>query len=197
MERSVWEILRTGGTVGRDTPGHDEYDRALTECIEKRRRYNTQPLSAEERRAALSDLLGYPVDEMTKVVPPFHCDQGFNIKLGKNVLINYGCVLLDTGEIRIGDNVLIGPGVKIVTAKHSLNADERRDWSVSCSPVRMEEDVWVGAGAVILPGVTIGARSVIGAGSVVTKDVPPDVVVGGNPAKVIRSLYHFSHQKAH
>jgi len=188
MERSVWEVLRTGGAVGRFSPGHEDYDRSLAECIEKRRRYNTEPFTAEERRAALSDLLGYPVDELTKVVAPFHCDQGFNIKVGKNVLINYDCVLLDTAEIRIGDNVLIGPGTKIVTAKHPLNAEERRDWTVSGSPIRIEEDVWIGAGAVILPGVTIGARSVVGAGSVVTKDVPPDSVVAGNPAKIIRNL---------
>ncbi|MCL1810816.1 MAG: sugar O-acetyltransferase [Methanomassiliicoccaceae archaeon] len=189
MERSsVWDLLRDGKTVGRDTPDHDVYDKALTECINKRLVYNALPLTPEERTAVLSDLLGYQVDKNTKVVPPFHCDLGLNIKLGKNVLINYDCILLDTGEIFIGDNTLIGPGVKIVTAKHSLEAEKRKDWSVSCSPVKIEEDVWIGAGAIVLPGVTIGARSVIGAGSVVTKDVPADVVAVGNPAKVVRSL---------
>ncbi|MDR1954332.1 MAG: sugar O-acetyltransferase [Candidatus Methanoplasma sp.] len=189
MERSaVWDILRSGGDVGRNSPDHVDYDRALTECVEKRIRYNTTPFSAEERRAALSDLLGYQVDERTKVVPPFHCDIGTNIKLGKNVLINYDCILLDTGEISIGDNVLIGPGTKIVTAKHPLNAEKRRDWSVSCDPIRIEEDVWMGAGVIVLPGVTIGARSVVGAGSVVTKDVPPDTIVAGNPARILRCL---------
>jgi len=181
-------MLRSGGTVGRGSPGHEEYDRVLTECIEKRLRYNTLPLTAEERRTALSDLLGYEVDAHTKVVPPFHCDQGFNIRLGRNVLINYDCVLLDTGDISIGDNVLIGPGSRLVTARHSLKAEERRDWSVSCSPIRIEEDVWLGAGVVVLPGVTIGARSVIGAGSVVTKDIPADVIAAGNPARVVRPL---------
>ena len=184
----MWEIFRSGGTVGRDTPNHDEYNRALEECIEKRRRYNTLPFTPEERKAALSDLLGYQVDDRTKVVPPFHCDLGTNIKLGKNVLINYDCVLLDTGEISIGDNTLIGPGTKIVTANHPLEAEKRRDWSVSCVPIKIEESVWIGAGVVILPGVTVGARSVIGAGSVVTKDVPPDSVVAGNPTRVMRSL---------
>jgi len=189
MERSVvWDILRSGGMVGRDTPGHDVYDRALTECIDKRLRYNTLPLNPEERRAALSDLFGYRVDEHTKVVPPLHCDLGFNIKLGKNVLINYDCILLDTGEISIGNNTLVGPGTKIVTANHPHDAEKRKDWSVSCSPVKIDEDVWIGAGVVILPGVTIGARSIIGAGSVVTKDVPPDTVAAGNPAKVLRKL---------
>lgn len=189
MEKSaVWDILRSGKEVGRDTPGHDDYNRALEECIGKRLRYNTLPLTADERRAALSDLLGYPIDEDTKVVPPFHCDLGFNIKLGNNVLINYDCALLDTGEIFIGDNVLIGPGSKIVTANHPMDAKERRDWSVSCRPIRIEEDVWIGAGVVVLPGVTVGARSVVGAGSVVTKDIPPDTVAAGNPAAIIRRL---------
>ena len=189
MERSVvWDILRSGRTVGRGTPGHEDYDRALNECIEKRLRYNTLPLTPEERRAALSDLLGHQVDEDTKVIPPFHCDLGFNIRLGNNVLINYDCVLLDTGEIFIGDNVLIGPGSKIVTANHPIEYEKRRDWSVSCVPVKIEEDVWIGAGVVVLPGVTIGARSIIGAGSVVTKDIPPDTVAVGNPARIIRSL---------
>ena len=189
MERSpVWDVLKSGKAVGRDTPGHDAYDRALTECMEKRLVYNTSQLSAEERKAVLSDLLGYQVDAGTKVVPPFHCDLGFNIKLGKNVLINYDCILLDTGEISIGDNTLIGPGTKIVTANHPHDAEKRRDWSVSCSPVKIEEDVWIGAGVIVIPGVKIGARSIIGAGSVVTKDVPSDTVVAGNPAKILRKL---------
>jgi len=185
---SVWEIFRSGKAVGRDTPNHDEYNRALEECILKRLRYNTLPLTPEERKDALSDLLGYQIDDDTKVVPPFHCDLGTNIKLGKNVLINYDCVLLDTGEISIGDNTLIGPGTKIVTAVHSLEAEKRKDWSVSCVSVKIEESVWIGAGAVILPGVTIGARSVIGAGSVVTKDVPSDTLAVGNPARILRKL---------
>jgi len=189
MERpGVIERLRSGGYVERGDPDHGDYDRELTICIEKRLRYNTLPLTPEERSAALSDLLGYRVDENTKVVPPFHCDLGYNIKLGKNVLINYDCILLDTAEISIGDNTLIGPGSKLVTAKHHLEAEKRKNWAVAGEPIVIGEDVWLGAGVVVLPGVTIGARSVIGAGAVVTKDVPPDVIAAGNPAKVIRSL---------
>lgn len=187
-ERDIWEVLRSGDIVGRYTPGHEEYNKALADCVDKRIRYNSCVLGDSERRELLSDILGYSIDDNTRIVPPFHCDLGFNIKLGKNVLINYDCVLLDCGEISIGDNVLIGPGVKIVTADHPLEAEKRRDWEVFCAPIRIEEDVWIGAGAVILSGVTIGARSVIGAGSIVTKDVPSDTIVAGNPARVIRSL---------
>jgi maltose O-acetyltransferase len=189
MERSgVWEILRSGGSVGRDTPGHEEYDQELIKCIEKRRIYNTMPLTPDERTRVLSDLLEHQVGDNTKVVPPFHCDLGFNIKLGKNVLINYDCILLDTAEISVGDNTMIGPGSKIVTASHPIDAEKRKDWSVSGRPVKIEEDVWIGAGVIVLPGVTVGARSIIGAGSVVTKDVPSDVIVAGNPARIIRAL---------
>lgn len=189
MERSdVWELLRSGGAVGKNTPGHDEYNAALEACTGKRVRYNSSILSDKERSILLSEMLGYEVDEGTRVAPPFHCDLGFNIKLGKNVLINYDCVLLDCGEISIGDNTLIGPGVKIVTADHPYDAKERRDWSVTCAPIRIGEDVWIGAGAIILSNVTVGDRSIIGAGSVVTRDVPADTIVAGNPAKVIRDL---------
>jgi len=188
MEKGVWDILRSGGTIGRDTPGHDEYARALDEAIEKRRIFNTQSLTSEERRELLSDMLGYQVDKNTRVVPPFHCDLGTNIKLGRNVLINYDCILLDTALISIGDNTLIGPGSKLVTASHPLEPEKRKDWSVSGKPITIEEDVWLGAGVVIIPGVTVGARSIVGAGSVVTKDVPPDTIVVGNPARIIRKL---------
>ena len=188
MEKGVWDILKEGGTIGRDTPGHDEYARVLDEVIEKRRRFNTESLTTEERRELISDILGYQVHKTTRVVPPFHCDLGTNIKLGKNVLINYDCILLDTALITIGDNTLIGPGSKIVTASHPLEPEKRRDWSVSGKPITIGEDVWLGAGVIIVPGVTVGARSIIGAGSVVTKDVPPDSIAVGNPAKVIRKL---------
>ncbi len=189
MENSeVWETLRSGRPLGRDTPGIDDYNKALESCLERCTIYNTSPLSLDERKDALSKIVGYKVGDLVKVIPPFHCDLGFNIKLGNNVLINYGCMLQDCGEIVIGDNVMIGPGVKIVTAKHPYEAEKRRDWSVTCSPIEIKEDVWIGAGAIILSGVTIGARSIVGAGSVVTKDVPPDTIVAGNPAKIIREL---------
>jgi len=188
MERTVWDIINAGEEIDYNTPNRDDFDVKIKECVEKFIRYNSTSLTSDERGDLLSSIVGYPVDKNTRIVPPFYCDLGFNIKLGKNILINYNCVLLDTGEIRIGDNVLIGPGTKIVTAKHPLDHERRRVLATTGHTVVIEDDVWIGAGAVVLPGVTIGARSVVGAGAVVTKDVPPDTVVVGNPAKVLKKL---------
>jgi maltose O-acetyltransferase len=186
--RTVREKMGTGEEWGPETPGIDEFNIINRKCAALLMRYNTTVLTTEERRELLSEIIGSSVDENTKIVPPMQCDVGFNIKLGKGDLINYNCVFLDCAEIRIGDHVLIGPGTNIVTADHPFDHEKRRDWVTSSRPVIIEDDVWIGAGAIIISGVTIGARSIVGAGSVVTRDVPPDSIVAGNPAKVIRKL---------
>ena len=188
MEQDIWRILREGGEIGFDTPGHDIFDVAIKACSEKVTRYNNTFMTDEERRSRLSEIINAPVYPTSRIVAPFFCDLGFNIKLGKGVLINYNCTLLDCGEIDIGNNVLIGPGTQIVTAKHPLDHKERRSLATTAHPVTIGDDVWIGAGATILPGITIGDRSVVGAGAVVTKDVPSDVIVVGNPARIMRSL---------
>jgi len=184
----VWEILRSGGEINNDTPDKAEYTDALLNAEMLRIEYNSTVLSASDRRDLLSKIVGYEVDSEVRVVPPVYFDFGFKIKLGKGVLVNYDCSLLDTGDITIGDNVLIGPGSKIVTASHPFDLERRRKLGTSCKPVVIKDDVWLGAGVIVLPGVTIGARSIIGAGAVVTKDIPDDVVAVGNPARVIRDL---------
>ena len=121
------------------------------------------------------------------IEPPFHCDYGYNIECGENVFFNVNCVVLDAAKVKIGSNVLFGPGVHIYTATHPLNKWERRNFE-SAKPVTIGDDCWIGGQVVICPGVTIGSGSVIGAGSVVTKDIPEDCLAVGNPAKVIRKL---------
>lgn len=140
----------------------------------------------EERQRILAELFGYNTDAW--IQPPFHCDYGTNIVLGSKVFFNFNCVVLDVTNVIIGDNVLFGPSVQIYTATHPLDAAERRQGLESAKPITIGADVWVGGGAIICPGVTIGERSVIGAGSVVTRDIPADVVAAGNPCRVIRSL---------
>ena len=120
--------------------------------------------------------------------PPFYCDYGDNIHLGDKVFFNFNCVVLDVAEVHIGARTLFGPAAQIYTATHPLNAQERASGLESGLPIHIGEDVWVGGGAIICPGVTIGHRSVIGAGSVVTKDIPADVFAAGNPCRVIREL---------
>lgn len=122
------------------------------------------------------------------IEPPFHCDYGGNITLGDRVFMNFNCVILDVAAVRIGSGVLLGPAVQIYAATHPMDAAERRAGLESGLPVEIGDDVWIGGGAIICPGVRIGARSVIGAGSVVTRDIPPDVFAAGNPCRVLRAV---------
>jgi maltose O-acetyltransferase len=119
--------------------------------------------------------------------PPFYCDYGSNIELGERVFFNFNCVVLDICRVRIGDYTLVGPAVQILTPMHPLKAALRRRQEYG-KPINIGSDVWVGGGALILPGVTIGSRTVIGAGSVVTRDIPDDVFAAGNPCRVIREI---------
>lgn len=140
----------------------------------------------EQRAAILNTLLGRETDAY--IQPPFFCDYGTNITLGKKIFFNFNCVILDVAPVRIGDYVLFGPAVQIYTATHPVNALERRHGLESGKPVIIGHDVWIGGGAIVCPGVTVGARSHIGAGSVVTRDIPDDVFAAGNPCRVIRFL---------
>lgn len=137
-------------------------------------------------RRILAELFGAG-GERVRLQPPFFCDYGRNIELGDSVYFNFNCVILDVCPVRIGDFSLFGPAVQIYTPLHPLDAAARRGRE-SGKPVTIGSDVWVGGGAIILPGVRIGDRAVIGAGSVVTRDVPEDVFAAGNPCRVIRSL---------
>lgn len=122
------------------------------------------------------------------IQPPFFCDYGYNIEAGERVFFNFNCVVLDVMKVSIGSRTLFGPNVQIYTATHPVNFKERATGLEFAKPIAIGEDVWVGGSVVICPGVTIGNRCVIGAGSVVTKDIPDDVFAAGNPCKVIRSL---------
>lgn len=124
----------------------------------------------------------------TWIQPPFYCDYGSNIELGDKVFFNFNCVVLDVMKVSIGSRTLIGPNVQIYTATHPLNYKERASGLEYAKPITIGEDVWIGGSAVICPGISIGDRSVIGAGSVVTKDIPGNVFAAGNPCRVIREL---------
>jgi acetyltransferase-like isoleucine patch superfamily enzyme len=141
---------------------------------------------ADEIRALFSQLIGKKVDESFLLIPPFYTAGGDEIRVGHNVFVNQNCTFYDLGGLDIADDVMIGPNVSIITAGHPLDPLQRR--ATVGKPISIERNVWIAAGATIIGGVTVGENSVVAAGSVVTKDVPPNTLVGGNPARVIRSI---------
>jgi maltose O-acetyltransferase len=143
--------------------------------------------SSVERLDVLRHLLG-KVGRDSMIEPPFHCTYGRNTYLGVGVYLNFSCIIIDNNEVHIGDHTMIGPAVQIYTAAHPLEAGPRVDgWEIA-KPVRLEESVWIGGGAILLPGICVGRNAVVGAGAVVTRDVPANTVVAGNPARVIREI---------
>ncbi|WP_104205257.1 sugar O-acetyltransferase [Billgrantia saliphila] len=141
----------------------------------------------KERKRLLIELFG-AMGKGTFIEPPFYCDYGGNITLGERVFFNFNCVILDVAAVTIGNHVMFGPSVQVYTATHPLDAEQRRSGLEAAKPITIGDDVWIGGGAILSPGVTIGARSVIGAGSVVTKNIPEGVFAAGNPCRVVRSL---------
>jgi len=147
-------------------------------------RYNAaMGASPAERRDLLRQKMG-EVGEGAIIRPPFHCDYGYNIRLGHGAFLNFNCIILDVCEVEIGDQTQIGPAVQILTADHPRDPAQRAEGVEFGKPVTIGRNVWIGGGAVILPGVTIGDDAVIGAGSVVTRDVPAGATAVGNPARV-------------
>lgn len=152
-------------------------------CFELR---TTRPGDRKKIIAITNRLFQYPTEEIF-ITPPFFCDYGYNIKLGKNFYCNADCIILDCAPVEIGENVLLGPRVQILTPMHPLHAEERVDKEYAL-PVCIGARVWIGAGAIICPGVTIGDGCVIGAGSIVTRNIEPFTLAVGNPCKPLRKL---------
>jgi maltose O-acetyltransferase len=146
----------------------------------------TREREAEKRRSILRQLMGRGGDSVW-LQPPFYCDYGSNMLLGERVFFNFNCVVLDVCQVTIGDYTMFGPAVQIYTATHPMNAELRRKQEFA-KPIEIGSDVWVGGGAIVCPGVKIGSKSVIGAGSVVTRDIPAGVFAAGNPCRVVREI---------
>ncbi|MCH8614300.1 sugar O-acetyltransferase [Arsenicicoccus dermatophilus] len=158
--------------------------RRATELVE---RANALPSDSPERREVLTELLG-TYAEGAHLRAPVYVDYGDNLHVGAGTFANFGLVALDVAPVRIGERVQIGPGVQLLTATHPLDPVARGEGWEAAEPITIEDDVWLGGGALVLAGVTVGRGSVVGAGAVVTKDVPPGVVVVGNPARVVRTV---------
>jgi maltose O-acetyltransferase len=170
---------------------YDPLDRELVRARERARELcwdlnATREQDQERRRSILKELIGRG-GESVWMQPPFYCDYGSNILLGERVFFNFNCVVLDVCEVTIGDFTMFGPAVQIYTATHPMNAELRRKQEFA-KPIEVGSDVWVGGGVILCPGVTIGSKSVIGAGSVVTRNIPTGVFAAGNPCRVIREI---------
>ena len=184
-KNNLLERDKNGEPVSIDDPDYSVIKRIINEAKRLTMRMNTQVLGCDEIRNIFSELTGQAIDPLFTLWTPFYTDFGKNIRVGRNVFINHACTFMDRGGITLEDDVFIGPKVCLITENHGLREEERR--TLNSHPIRVCKGAWIGAGAIVLPGVTIGEYAVVGAGSVVTHDVPDHVVAAGNPAKIIKS----------
>ncbi len=183
--KDIFERLQSGEIVLLTDPEFSRVDEIVTRTLALSPALNSST-SVDQIRSRLSEIIGSELDQSTTVFAPFYTNFGRSIKIGKHVFVNHACSFLDMGGITLEDHVLIGPKVNLITENHPLDPIDRR--GMLCKPIVIKQNAWVGAGATILPGVTIGENSVVAAGAVVSKDVPANTVVAGIPAKIIRSI---------
>jgi maltose O-acetyltransferase len=165
-----------------------ELEADAARCVELLTAFNaTGARDRDERRRLLTELLG-AIGPDAVIRPPLQMDYGYRTTVGARTFVNVNAVILDVGEVRIGEDCQIGPNVQLLTPTHPLDPEQRRNRWEGAEPITIEDNVWLGGGVIVLPGVTIGRDAVVGAGAVVTKDVAPRTVVAGNPARVIRTL---------
>jgi maltose O-acetyltransferase len=183
--RTMRERMLAGDLYIADDPQLAEENQRAMRLTEQ---LNATPAAeGDERRRILTELLGH-YGEHSEVRPPFYCDYGHHIRIGARTFVNFGLVALDVAPITIGDDVQLGPNVQLLTPTHPVEPEPRRAKWEAAEPIIIGDNVWLGGGVIVLPGVTIGENTVVGAGSVVTKDLPAGVVAVGNPARVVRSI---------
>jgi len=182
---TMYERMRAGELYLADDP---EISAAHLRAVEAMTAYNaSSDQDPQDRRLLLERLIG-EVGLHTELRPPVYVDYGAHIRIGARCFANYGLVALDVADIVIGDDVQIGPNVQLLTPTHPVEAEPRRAKWEAAEPISIGDNVWLGGGVIVLPGITIGRNTVVGAGAVVTKPLPSDVVAVGNPARVVRSL---------
>lgn len=184
-EGNIFDRMLAGGLIPFTDPEYPKIFEAVSNTINLSVALNSST-NVEEIRVRLSEIIGQKIDESTTIFTPFHTNFGRHIQIGKNVFINHACTFLDLGGITIEDDVLIGPKVSIITENHPVNPNERK--MLDHRGVIIKRNAWIGANATILPGLVIGENSVVAAGAVVTKDVPPNTIVAGVPAKIIKKI---------
>ncbi len=182
---NIFRRLKAGEPVPMDDPEFSKINEQVNRTIELSVQLNASH-GINEVRKHLEEIIGTTIDESTTIFPPFHTNYGKYIQLGRNIFINHGCSFLDLGGIIIEDDVMVGPGVSIMSENHPVEIDKRK--TLIPDEVVIKQNAWIGGGATILPGITIGKNSVVGAGAVVTKDVPKNTVAAGMPAKVVKNI---------
>lgn len=182
---NIFDRLQSGETVPFNDPQYPKIFEIAARTMKLSAELNASA-DIEHIRQLLSEITGTPIEASTTVLAPFHINLGIFTRIGKNVFINHDCTFLDIGGITIEDDVLIGPKVSLITESHPLNHAERK--ALLAKPIVIKRNAWIGAGAIILPGVTVGENSVVAAGAIVAKDVPANTVVAGIPAKFIKNI---------
>ena len=185
LDRDIFERMRAGEPIHLDDPQYPKVQEIVSRTIQLTAALNTS-IDVNQIRERLSQIIGIPLDESTTIFAPFYTNFGRFTRIGKNVFINHACSFLDMGGITLEDQVLLGPKVNLITENHPVDPANRR--AHICKPIMIKRNAWIGAAATIVPGVTIGENAIVAAGAVVSKDVPANTVVGGVPAKIIKTI---------
>ncbi|GAB3968289.1 sugar O-acetyltransferase [Spirosoma terrae] len=180
----IFERLKAGELLRKDDPAYDKFAAVVARTIKLCVQMNATATDVDQMRSQLSEIIGVEIASSTAIFPPFYTNFGQFISLGKNIFINHACSFLDIGGITIEDDVQIGPRVNITSENHPLDPTDRQ--TLIPRPVVIKRNAWIGAGATILPGVTVGENAIVAAGAVVSRDVPPNTVVAGIPARVVK-----------
>jgi acetyltransferase-like isoleucine patch superfamily enzyme len=186
MHDDIFARERAGEVISLHDPEYGKIAEVISSAQRLIAEINTGYREPDEIRDLFSRLIGRPVDESFWMLPPFYTDFGRNIRVGKGVFINHGCEFMDRGGITLEDNVLVGPKVNLITINHPVEPRQRR--STFCAPIRIRENAWIGASACVMPGVTIGRNAIVAANAVVAKDVEANTIVGGIPARVLKTF---------
>ncbi|CAG5070677.1 Putative acetyltransferase [Dyadobacter sp. CECT 9623] len=185
-DADIFDRMKAGGPIRKDDPEYGKFSEVVSRTIRLCVEMNAEVKSPDDVRSRLGEIIGTEIDQSTTIFPPFHTNFGRSIRLGKNVFINHACSFLDIGGIIIEDHVQIGPRVNLTSETHPLDPADRK--TLLLGAIIVKRNAWIGAGATILPGVTIGENAVVAAGAVVSRDVPPNTVVAGIPAKVVKQI---------
>ena len=186
-ERDIFDRLRAGEPVRLNDPEYHKISKVVNRTLQLSPVLNSAT-DVDSIRRILSEIIGMKIDSSTVIFAPFYTNFGRFISIGNNVFINHACSFLDMGGITLEDEVLIGPKVNLITENHPLDPEDRR--ALIARPILIKRRAWIGAGATILPGVTVGENAIVAAGAVVSKDVPDNMIVGGIPARIIKSIHN-------